>query len=182
MKKELLIAGAGGQGVIFAGKLLSYAALREGKEVTFFPSYGAEMRGGTANCTVIISFSKISTPVVLNPQNAIIMNKPSLDKFLPRIKKGGEVFINSSLVEANPPRKDIEIVKLPAGHLAEEVGSLLVANLVILAAWVKKTETVKVISLIKSLPYLLGKKKKHLLELNQRAIKKGAEWIEEHRI
>ncbi len=175
MYEDLLIAGFGGQGIIFAGKLLAYAGLREGKEVVYFPSYGAEMRGGTANCTVIISTSPIASPIVSSPLNAIIMSQPSFLKFFPRVKKGGRVVLNTSLVRNELNRNDVEIIKVPANEIAEDLGSSRVANMVILGAWVKRSGVVLLDSLIQSLAEVLSKDKIDLLSLNERALRKGEE-------
>ena len=177
MYEDLLIAGFGGQGVIFAGKLLAYAGLREGKEVVYFPSYGAEMRGGTANCTVIISTSPIASPIVSSPLNAIIMSQPSFLKFFPRVKKGGRVVLNTSLVRNELNRNDVEIIKVPANEIAEDLGSSRVANMVILGAWVKRSGVVSLDSLIQSLGEVLSKDKIDLLSLNERALRKGEELV-----
>lgn len=177
MYEDLLIAGFGGQGIIFAGKLLAYAGLREGKEVVYFPSYGAEMRGGTANCTVIISTSPIASPIVSSPLNAIIMSQPSFLKFFPRVKKGGRVVLNTSLVRNELNRNDVEIIKVPANEIAEDLGSSRVANMVILGAWVKRSGIVLLDSLIQSLGEVLSKDKIDLLSLNERALRKGEELV-----
>ena len=122
MQTEIIIAGFGGQGVLFGGQLLTYAAMDEGKEVTWIPSYGPEMRGGTANCTVVISDEEIGSPMVSNPQAAIVMNLPSLDKYEPLIKPGGVLVINESMVDRKPVRKDIKVVMLKANDIAEKLG------------------------------------------------------------
>jgi 2-oxoglutarate ferredoxin oxidoreductase subunit gamma len=173
MYEDLLIAGFGGQGIIFAGKLLAYAGLREGKEVVYFPSYGAEMRGGTANCTVIISTSPIASPIISSPLNAIIMSHPSFLKFFPRVKKGGRVILNASLVRDELKRDDIKIVKVPANEIAENLGNPRVANMVILGAWVGKSRVVSVDSLRESLKEVLSKDKMNLLSLNEQALREG---------
>ncbi len=177
MYEDLLIAGFGGQGIIFAGKLLAYAGLKESKEVVYFPSYGAEMRGGTANCTVIISDSPISSPVVANPQNAIMMSHPSYLKFFPRIKAKGRALINSSLVKGELFREDIEIIKIPANEIAERIGSSRIANMVALGAWVKKTGVVEVESLIGSFKKVISADKLDLLSLNEKALREGEEFV-----
>lgn len=173
MYEDLLIAGFGGQGIIFAGKLLAYAGLREEKEVVYFPSYGAEMRGGTANCTVIISTSPIASPIVSAPFSAIMMSQPSFLKFFPRVKKGGRVILNASLVRDELRRNDIEIVKVPANKIAENLGNSRVANMVILGAWVGKSRVVSLDSLRESLKEVLSKDKMNLLSLNEQALREG---------
>jgi len=177
MYEDLLIAGFGGQGVIFTGKLLSYAGLREGKEVVYFPSYGAEMRGGTANCTIILSTSSIASPIVSHPQNAIMMSQPSYLKFFPKIKKGGRALINISLVREELTRNDIEIIKIPANEIAEKIGTSRVANMVALGAWVRKSKVVSLESLIQSFPEVISSGRLHLLPLNEKALREGAEFV-----
>ncbi len=177
MYEDLLIAGFGGQGIIFAGKLLAYAGLKEGKEVVYFPSYGAEMRGGTANCTVIVSDSPIASPVVANPQNAIMMSHPSYLKFFPRIKAKGRAFINSSLVKDELFHEDIEIIRIPANEIAERIGSSRIANMVALGAWVKKTGVVELESLVHSFKKVISADKLDLLSLNEKALREGEELV-----
>jgi len=173
MYEDLVIAGFGGQGIIFSGKLLSYAGLREGKEVSYFPSYGAEMRGGTANCTVIISDNMIASPIVTSQRNAIIMSQPALTKFLPRIKEKGRVLINSSLVRRPVECPKVKIVEVPANKIAEELGEGRVANMVILGAWVAVSTILPLDSLIHSLKELLSGKKARLHQLNEKALREG---------
>jgi len=133
------------------------------------------MRGGTANCTVIISTSPIASPIVSSPLNAIIMSQPSFLKFFPRVKKGGRVVLNTSLVRNELNRNDVEIIKVPANEIAEDLGSSRVANMVILGAWVKRSGVVLLDSLIQSLAEVLSKDKIDLLSLNERALRKGEE-------
>ncbi len=129
MHEEIIVAGFGGQGVIMAGKLMCIAAMNEGKHVSHIPSYGAEMRGGTANCSVVISDDPIGSPVVPEPTVVIAMNLPSMRKFEPRLKKGGLLLYNSSLIDAKPERDDIEVIAVEATGIAEEVGSTRAANM-----------------------------------------------------
>ncbi len=173
--KETIMAGYGGQGILFMGMLLSNAAMKEGINVTFFPSYGAEMRGGTANCTVIISKNEIGSPVSKNPDFAIIMNRPSLDRFLRRLKVGGMVFINSSLVSKEIDRDDLKVIKVPATDIAHEIGNIKVANAIILGAFIRHTQIVSLNSAIDGLSTVLEGSKRSLLEINKEALEKGAE-------
>ena len=129
MHEEIIVAGFGGQGVIMAGKLMCIAAMKEGKHVSHIPSYGAEMRGGTANCSVVISDDPIGSPVVPEPTVVIAMNLPSMRKFEPRLKKGGLLLYNSSLIDVKPERSDIEVIALEATGIAEEAGSTRSANM-----------------------------------------------------
>jgi len=177
MYEDLIIAGFGGQGIIFAGKLLSYAGLREGKEVTYFPAYGAEMRGGTANCTVVVSDSPISSPIVSRPKNAIMMRYPSYVKFLPRISPEGRAVVNSSLVSDNSGRENVEVIRIPANEIAEEIGSSRIANMVILGAWVKKSRILSLESLVLSLGQVISTSNKDLLSLNEEALRRGSHFV-----
>ena len=177
MYEDILIAGFGGQGIVFAGRLLAYTGLKEGKEVVYFPSYGAEMRGGTANCTVIISDSPIASPIISHPQNAIMMSQPSYLIFLPRIKIGGRVLINTSLVKDELSREDVEIIKVPANEMAEEIATLRIANMVALGAWVKKSGIVSIETLIQSLKEVISKDKLDLLSLDKKALREGAKLV-----
>ena len=177
MHEDLIISGFGGQGIIFAGRLLSHAGLKEGKEVTFFPSYVAEMRGGTANCTVIVSDNPIASPIVSNPRNAIVMSYPAYLKFFPRISSGGKIVLNSSLISGELDRGDIGVILIPANEIAEEIGSPRVANAVILGAWIKKSGIVSLESLIVSLGEVLPESKKSFMPLNEEALKRGYHFV-----
>ncbi|MCD6521961.1 2-oxoacid:acceptor oxidoreductase family protein [Candidatus Calescamantes bacterium] len=180
MREEIIVAGFGGQGILFAGKLLTWAGLIEGKKVTCIPSYGAEMRGGTANCHVIISTQEISSPVVDNPTLLIVLNEQSLEKFLPRLREGGALVYNSSLIEKEITRKDVEIFSVPANELAEELGHTLLANMIILGALAYYKKVVELESLIKCLPNLLVGKEK-FIEPNTRALRRGYEFARDKR-
>ncbi len=177
MYEDILIAGFGGQGIIFTGRLLSYAGLRENKEVVYFPSYGAEMRGGTANCTVILSTSSIASPIISCPRNMIMMSQPSYLKFFSRIKKGGQAIINTSLIRDELPRDDIEMIKVPANEIAQEIGNSRVANMVALGAWVKKSKVVSLESLVESFPEVISSARFNLLSINEKALREGARFI-----
>ncbi|MFY9324260.1 MAG: 2-oxoacid:acceptor oxidoreductase family protein, partial [Syntrophomonadaceae bacterium] len=142
--KQVLFAGFGGQGVLSMGQFLAHAALSTGKHVSFVPSYGAEMRGGTANCLVTISEEEISSPLTENPLMAVILNRPSLDKFEPKIKANGILVINTSLVDRQTERDDLEILELPMNQLAEEIGNPRGANMILLGAYLQKTGVVDV--------------------------------------
>jgi len=169
---KTLIAGFGGQGVLSMGLNLAEAAMLEGKNVTYLPAYGAEVRGGTANCTVAISDDEIASPVASSPEFVIAMNQPSAVKFQHHIQSGGLFFLNSSLVEAEIIRGDIEIVNVPANRIAEELGSPKAANMVMLGAFTKKSGVVELSNVSQALKHILGSKKK-LLELNEKALLTG---------
>ena len=179
MLEKVIIAGFGGQGVMLMGRLLAYAGMLEGKNVAWMPSYGPEMRGGTANCTVIISSEEIASPVVPDPMSIIAMNKPSLDKFEPTVQKDGLILVNSSLVEQKVNRDDVSVVKVPANDIANELGNTKVANMVVLGAYIKKSEVVKLETIFKALEKALTGPKQKLIDLNKQALKQGAELVKE---
>ena len=172
-QKEVVFAGFGGQGVMTAGQLLAYTAMDEGKQVIWIPSYGPEMRGGTANCTVVVSENQIGSPVINTPQSACVFNRASLDRFGPTIKKNGLLLINSSLIDITSERNDINEALIPCNDIAQKVGSARVANMVMLAAYVAATDIVSFKTLKKMLTEKLGKRKKELLEINYKAFEEG---------
>lgn len=175
MYQGVIMSGFGGQGVVKAGILLAYAGMIDGKHVTFFPAYGAEMRGGTANCSVVISSDEVTSPVVPHPDTVIIMNQPSLTRFEPTVKPGGLLLINSSLVSGEPARKDVKVVKIPANDIAEKIGTTKIANMVMIGAYIKKTDAVKLESVLKSLSKVFTRAKKDILKKNEEALKRGME-------
>lgn len=173
--ESVIMAGFGGQGVLFIGRLLAHAAMKEGRNVTWIPSYGPAMRGGTANCTVVISDEVIGSPVITSPHSLIVMNNPSLDAFEPRLKTGGLLIVNSSLVTHETKRNDITVVKAPANKIAFEIGSDRAANMVMLGAYSACTKVVTKENILEALKKVLGEKKKHLFEINKTAFEKGLE-------
>ncbi len=178
MLEELIIAGFGGQGVMSMGQLLTYAGMIEDKHVAWIPSYGPEMRGGTANCAVTISDREISSPVVTEPTSVIIMNQPSLEKFERVLKPGGLLIINSSLVSKKAIRNDIKVVEIAADELANErLGNTRVANIIILGAYIKLTKVVTIDSVIESLKKVLPERRHNLIPLNRQALELGAEIV-----
>lgn len=177
MEERVIMAGFGGQGVMAMGQLLTYAGMLENKHVSWLPSYGPEMRGGTANCSVVMSTEEVGSPVVVNPTTAIVMNKPSLDKFESSIVKGGKLFINSSLVDRKSDRKDIEVYYIPANEIANQLGNMRVANMVMLGAYVEVSKTVSLESILQGFTKVFGEDKAHLLPLNKQALEKGAEVV-----
>jgi len=179
MLEEVIIAGFGGQGLMLMGRLLAYAGMLEGEKVAWMPSYGPEMRGGTANCTVIISSEEIASPVVHHPKSVIAMNKPSLDKFEETVQKGGLIVVNSSLIEQKVNRNDVAVVRVPANDIANELGNTKVANMVVLGAYVKKTGVVKLETIFKVLEKTLTGPKQKLIDINKKALKRGAELVKE---
>lgn len=176
MQNETIIAGFGGQGVLFIGKVISYSALENDLEVTWFPSYGPEMRGGTANCTVVISNEEIGSPQVLNPRAAIVMNQPSLDKYEDMIVPGGYLVVNSSMVNRSTKRKDITAIEIPATEIAEEIGDKRFTNVVMLGALTAAADFLDLASIEKGLKKGLSGKKEALLEINKTALNKGANY------
>jgi 2-oxoglutarate ferredoxin oxidoreductase subunit gamma len=176
MFQGIRIAGFGGQGVISSGILLTYSGMMDDKHVTFFPSYGAEMRGGTANCSVVISTDEVATPIVAQPDTVIVLNEPSLAKFEPLVKPGGLLIVNTSLIKSKPTRKDIKIVNVPCNEVADKLGNAKVANIVALGAFAKHTGAVSIETIAKSLAKIYKKAKPELIKLNEEALKKGAEF------
>ncbi|MCD5401022.1 2-oxoacid:acceptor oxidoreductase family protein [candidate division NPL-UPA2 bacterium] len=174
MHEEIIMAGFGGQGVIFMGKLLAYLGMQEGHQVTYIPSYGAEVRGGTANCTVIISSEEIASPLSPHPSTAIVMNKPSLDKFEPRIKREGLLILNSSLISREANRDDLEIMEVPATEIATRLGNSCVANMVALGAYMARKKVVSLGTALDHLRDVLPERSHHLLDINKKALKEGA--------
>ena len=174
MSENILIAaGFGGQGVMLLGQILATAAMYDNKHSTWLPSYGPEMRGGTANCTVVISDELIGSPVTDSPGELIIMNIPSLLKFEPALKEDGLLILNTSVVDRAPQRKDVEVVKIDANKIAEEIGNTKISNMVMLGAYLEKTGAVTVESVEKALRKKLTGKKAALIELNLEAIEAG---------
>ncbi len=173
MHEEIIIAGFGGQGVMSMGRLLAYIGMLENKNVSWFPSYGPEMRGGTANCTVIISSEPIGSPVTSTPTTAIVMNRPSLDKFEPMVKENGYLFINSSLIDKKAERKDINIYEVPANDIAEEIGNPRVANMVMVGAYIGVTGIFSKEKAIEAMKSSLKRAEQEILELNEKAIERG---------
>jgi len=176
--EELIIAGFGGQGIMLIGKLLAQTAMNCGMEVTYMPSYGAEVRGGTANCMLVIAENEIACPVVGNPDSLIIMNKVSLTKYAPMLKKGGLLILNSSLIDIEPEVDDsIEVIRLPADDLAVELGSIKAANMVALGAYLQVRGFLDIESAINALPEILAQRYHKTLKLNNDALKRGASFI-----
>ena len=169
---NVIMAGFGGQGLMFIGKLLAYSAMKAGKHVTWIPSYGPEMRGGTANCTIVISEKEIGSPVITSPQALIIMNNPSLEAFEPRVQPQGTIFLNSSLITHQVTRNDIEIIAIPANDIAVEVGEKRTANMVMLGAYIARTKVTSKESILDGLKEFFGKKIQ-FLDANTRAFEKG---------
>ena len=174
MDEKIVSSGFGGQGVLLIGKLLALAGMDEGRHVSWVPSYGPEMRGGTANCTVIISDEEIGSPLAPVPDTLIIMNKPSLEKFEPDLKKGGILIMNSSLIDIKPERKDINVVSIPANEIAEkQAGNAKSANMVALGAYIAASGKVKRESVEKALKAEMTGPKEKFLAANLKALEFG---------
>lgn len=170
---RIIIAGFGGQGIVLAGNIIARACVMEDKHVTGMVSYGAEMRGGTANATVIVSDEEIASPFVDKPNMAIILNQPSLDKFENKIESGGLAVINSTLVTRDVTRDDIDVVKVDALEIARWLGNERVANVVALGAFIRKTDLLDMSSIVKAIEQLFARKKAALVAINRKALKEG---------
>ena len=178
MIQKLFFAGSGGQGVILMGQMTAYAAMYENKEVTFLPSYGPEMRGGTANCTVVISDKPVSCPLVYEADVVVAMNLPSMLKFQSEVKPGGLLLVNSSIIEEKSNRDDCDVVYVPCNHIAEQIGNPKGANVVFLGAYVaKKPDVIDEETIIEAIRVELGEKKARFLEGNIKALKAGMEYV-----
>ena len=174
--EEVIIAGFGGQGIILAGKLLAQTAMKAGREVTYMPSYGAEVRGGTANCMVVVSDKPVASPLVTRPNSLIAMNKASLAKFGPRIKAGGLLIMNSSLIDTQAELDEsIEVVALPADDVAGELGSPRSANMVALGAYLQREGHFTAEDAAAALPEVLAERYHNTLPVNSEALRRGAQ-------
>jgi len=174
MQQEVIIAGFGGQGVLFAGQLLAYAAMDAGKEVTWIPSYGPEMRGGTANCTVVLSDEEIGSPFVKNPAAVLAMNLPSLDKYEDLVKPGGVLVVNTSMVNRKVEREDIIVVSIPANEIAEKAGSKRAVNMVMIGALLANADILSLEALETALEDHLPERHMRFLPTNKAALREGA--------
>jgi 2-oxoglutarate ferredoxin oxidoreductase subunit gamma len=174
MQSEVMFAGFGGQGILLSGKLLAHAAMEEGHEVAWVPSYGPEMRGGTAYCTVVISDRPIGSPVIKNPAHLVAMNRPSLEKFAHVIKPQGIILINTSLIAIEAERPDCDVLKVPATELAKKLGNARAANVVAISAFVARSRIVRIETLKKCVENEFKRKPK-LIPMNMAAVEAGIE-------
>ena len=174
MQQEVIIAGFGGQGVLFTGQLLAYTGMDEGKAVTWIPSYGPEVRGGTANCTVVVSEEEIGSPLVKNPTAVIAMNLPSLGKYEDLVAEGGVLVVNTSMVNREVERKDITVVSVPGNEIAQEIGSERSLNMVMLGALLGNLDLLSLDAVEKALEAHLPKRHQKYLPTNKEALRKGA--------
>jgi 2-oxoglutarate ferredoxin oxidoreductase subunit gamma len=174
MQTEVIIAGFGGQGALFAGQILAFAALDAGLEVAWMPSYGPEMRGGTANCTVIIADEEIGAPLVRNPKAAVVLNLPSFDKYEPLVTPGGTLIVNASLVNRGVARNDLTAVVIPAQEIAESIGNRRLLNVVMLGALLQTTPIIPLKAVEDALKNHLPERHRRFLPANLEALQKGA--------
>ena len=178
METALILSGFGGHGILFAGQIIAYAALDAGKQVTLIPSYGPEMRGGTVDCTVVIANDEIGSPVVKNPDIALVTNPASLDKYERMVKPGGLLVINESMVDRKAKRTDIKVVTVPCNEIAEQIGNTRLANMVAIGALVAGLKVLTVADLETALNNHMPGRHKHLLPKNVEALKKGLEFAQ----
>ncbi len=177
MEHNVVIAGFGGQGIMLIGELLARAGMEQGKEVTWLPSYGPEQRGGTANCAVVIADEAIASPLLPEPQAAIVFNRQSFDKFEPAVEKGGLLVVDATLIDRRSERSDITCVYIPATDIALQLGNSKFTNMVLLGAYLGKANPIPVESVVAALPVFLTGKKSSLVEVNKRAIQAGLDFV-----
>lgn len=177
MIERIIMAGFGGQGVMSIGQMLAYAGMVEGKGVSWLPSYGPEMRGGTANCHVIVTDGDVDSPLVSRASGALVLNRPSFFKFEPKVAKDGVLVVNSTLIEDKSVREDIRTCYVPAGDLAQAAGNPKATNMVMLGAYVQLSGVVAFEDLHKALEAVFGKKKSHVIDVNYEALKAGADYV-----
>ncbi len=180
MQNDVIMAGFGGQGILLIGKMLAYAGMHQGKEVSWMPSYGPEMRGGTCNCTVVISDRPVGSPVIRTPRAVLAMNKPSLDKFEPTVRPGGLLLVNTSLIDRTTTRDDIQVVEVPANDIAMELGNPRGANMVALGAYLGATRAVDVAEVEAVIRETFAAKPK-VVDVNIEALHRGFELGSKHR-
>lgn len=177
MHEEIIFSGFGGQGALFAGQLLTYAALDEGREVTWIPSYGPEMRGGTAHCTVIISDEPIGSPIIRNPMAAVVLNPASMDRYEPLVKPGGVLVVNSSLVRRPATRDDITVIAIPANDIALKVGDIRMTNMALLGALLGVKPIVRPESVRKAMDEHIPARKARFIEPNKQVFQRGLDYV-----
>ena len=178
MTTNILLAGFGGQGILFAGKFLAYKGLLENKQISWLPSYGPEMRGGTANCSVIVSEDPIGSPIVSNPDALIVMNLPSLDKYEDAVVPGGKIFVDSTLIERKVKRTDVEVYYIPATKMAKDMNRPTLANMIMTGKFVKECDAVVFDGMEDALKKVVSAKHADMLEINLNAIKAGYDYAE----
>jgi 2-oxoglutarate ferredoxin oxidoreductase subunit gamma len=181
MHEEVIVSGFGGQGALFAGQLLTYTGMDEGWHVTWIPSYGPEMRGGTAHCIVIISDDDIGSPIIRQPTIAIVMNPASMDKYEPLVRPGGMLVVNSTLVRYKSERTDIKAVYVPANELAAELGNVRMANVVLLGAMLGTREVLPLEGIKRTLDEHIPPERRRIIEPNKRALDRGVAYVKEQK-
>lgn len=179
MYEEIIFSGFGGQGALFAGQLLAYAALDSGLQVTWIPSYGPEMRGGTAHCTVVVSDEAIGSPLVRHPRSVVALNLPSFEKYEPLVKPDGLLVYNQSLIPATPARTDIRNIAVPANDIAEELGNVRQSNVVLLGAYLAATGLLPLAAIEEALDRHLPERQRKYLASNKEALRRGAACVTE---
>ncbi|MDZ7774746.1 MAG: 2-oxoacid:acceptor oxidoreductase family protein [Bacteroidales bacterium] len=182
MTEEIIIAGFGGQGVLSMGKILAYSGIMQDQEVSWMPSYGPEMRGGTANVTVILSDERISSPILSSFDTAIILNQQSMDKFESSVKPGGTLIYDPNGITRHPERKDIEVYQIAAAEEASKMGMNKVFNMIVLGGYLKVKPLVKLDNVVEGLKKSLPERYHHLLPVNEKAIKRGLEIIQDYKV
>jgi 2-oxoglutarate ferredoxin oxidoreductase subunit gamma len=178
MKEKIICAGFGGQGIMFLGKLVAFTMMHEDKHVTYIPSYGPEMRGGTANCNVIVSDDEIDSPMVDEADTVIVMNQPSYEKFKNSVRPGGLLVVNTSLINPADPPENVRLLEVPATRMANEMGNVRLANMIILGVYNKVRGLTDKQKFFDALPSFLGGKKERFIPVNKEAVNKGVELYE----
>ncbi len=179
MITKVIFSGFGGQGVLMMGTSLAHSAMNQGFHVTYLPAYGAEMRGGTANCTVAVADEEIASPVASEPDYLIVMNSPSLFSFQTKVSARGTIFLNSSIISERPSRRDVAVYAVPCGEIAQDLGNTRVANVIMMGAFIKKSGIVKADTYLKSLETIMGSRKKGVAEINRKAFAAGFDFIKD---
>ena len=180
MKEEIIFAGFGGQGIMVMGKVLAWAAMREGLKVTWMPSYGAEVRGGTAHSMVVISDEMVPSPVVTNPTACVVMNRPSMDRYEDSLTPSGTLIVNSTLIDRRAARKDIDVLEMPVTQMAMDLGNARCANMIALGALNAKLKIVSMRALVDALKEVIPTDKRDLIPINEEALKEGAKLVSRH--
>ena len=170
---QILIAGFGGQGILFAGKFLAYKGLLEDQQVSWLPSYGPEMRGGTANCSVVLSDMPVGSPIITAPDVLVAMNLPSLQKFVDTVVPGGKIFVDSTLIDAKVERTDVEVYYIPATQMAKDAGFATLANMILMGKVIKETKAVRFDNNLETLQSFIPAKKAKLIDINCQALQAG---------
>ena len=177
MTNQILIAGFGGQGVLFAGKFLAYKGMVQDKQISWLPSYGPEMRGGTANCSVVISDTPVGSPIITEPDVLVAMNLPSLQKFVDAVVPGGKIFIDSTLIDAKVEREDVEVFYIPATQLAKDAGFSTLANMILTGKVLKEIDAVTFDGNRETLESFIPAKKANLIDINCQALQTGYDYV-----